>query len=153
MTLEEAKAQFSKQFWDAMDKNRGGVPFLRRMNEDLDLAKTKTMSEDNNDSAANPTKKTSSSATDTGAGTTPSTPTAAPPAPAYETATTTTVGEGGEGTQKQKQKQHQQQLSFWQRCTLIGLVIGLWMGWWGLSTVHWPTVVWVSQRPHALALR
>ena len=40
--------------------------------------------------------------------------------------------------------------TFWQRCTLLGLVLGLVMLTWALSTTHWPTVRWLARHPNAL---
>ena len=41
--------------------------------------------------------------------------------------------------------------SFWSRCTLVGLALGVWFGVWGLTSMHWPTVLWTARHPRALA--
>ena len=41
--------------------------------------------------------------------------------------------------------------SFWSRCTVVGLALGVWFGVWGLTSMHWPTVAWTARHPRALA--
>ena len=157
MTLAEAKQQFSKQFWEEIDKNPGGVPFLRKMNEDLSK-----MAADGDDDGRqdddpssldldsfSPSSSAKTTTNSSGGGSVLKTDAAAAAAETSSSSTSpsSTTGAGAGDEDKVDVKT----LGFWQRCTLGGLVVGVWMLSWGLSTMHWPTVWWVAQRPHALA--
>lgn len=155
VTFAEARQKFSEQFWDEIEKNPGGVPFLRRMNDDLATMNDKddlqrTLGEATNDAPTTETPDlivgghgSAGAAADDGTAETPS-----PTAEDDEGG----GGSGGGGEEEGKQKdEEQKKVGFWQRCTLGGLALGVWMATWGLSSVHWPTVWWVAQRPHALA--
>ena len=122
-TLAEATEKFTATFWDEIEKNPGGVPFLRKMNQE----------------SQQPAADASSSAARTTSGVAFVPPETEPEVTVEVKVLSKDDGGGGK------------RLGFWQRCTVIGLAIGLWMGYWGLSSVHWPTVWWVAQRPNALA--
>jgi hypothetical protein len=56
--------------------------------------------------------------------------------------------ESGAGTTSGRDRRRE---SFWSRCTLAGLALGVWFGVWGLTSMHWPTVAWTAKHPRALA--
>ena len=56
--------------------------------------------------------------------------------------------ESGAGTTSGHDRRRE---SFWSRCTLAGLALGVWFGVWGLTSMHWPTVAWTAKHPRALA--
>ena len=62
------------------------------------------------------------------------------------------TGDGKEGKKTEHEKSNLSPSSgFWSKCTVIGFVLFIWFGMWGLSTVHWPTVAWTIKNPNALA--
>ena len=121
-TLREASKKFSEDFWDEVGKSRGGVPMLRRVNEQLDEERDALMRGD-----ADPSRASS---------TTGDTPSTDPDARDASTTTTEAVARQPEG--------------FWTRCTVGGLLIAVVFWWWGLTGMHWPTVRWVLAHPNAL---
>ena len=50
--------------------------------------------------------------------------------------------ESGAGTTSGHDRRRE---SFWSRCTLAGLALGVWFGVWGLTSMHWPTVAWTAK--------
>ena len=55
------------------------------------------------------------------------------------------ISEADSSNAPNKQKQ-----TFWSQCTVLGLVLGAWFLVWGLTSMHWPTVVWTVKHPNAL---
>jgi len=120
-TLREASEKFSEDFWDEVGKSRGGVPMLRRMNEQLDVERDAMMRGD-----ADPSQASS---------TAPAADDVPSPSPGAQDATAS-IDPHPEG--------------FWRRCTIGGLLIAAVFWWWGLSGMHWPTARWVATHPNAL---
>jgi len=94
ITFAAAKQKFSETFWEEVGNNPGGVPFLRKMNEDGPPVPSNEPTRGHGQNTADP----STSADDVNAG-------------ASTSASSSAVGK----TLK---------LSFWQQCTLGGLVVG-----------------------------
>ena len=105
-TFDEARRKFSRDFWEGVGDDRGGVLSLRGRPDPDARAPTE-------DAAASPASPASPS-----------------PDPASVPSSSPT---------------------FWQRCTLAGLVIGAWMFAWALASTHWPTLGWIARHPGALA--
>lgn len=120
-TLREASEKFSEDFWDEVGKSRGGVPMLRRMNEQLDEERDAMRRGD-----ADPSQASS---------TAPAADDVPSPSPGAQEATES-IDPHPEG--------------FWRRCTIGGLLIAAVFWWWGLSGMHWPTARWVATHPNAL---
>ena len=135
-SFAEAREKFKRDFWDEVGNDPGGVPFLkpRDRGEDRDGTETEP-------------RQTEETKGLLGGGTEMSDRSAGDDHPSSSSRDETSSSSSSAPTLQTKQSRE----SFWSRCTLIGLVIGVTFTVWGLTSMHWPTVLWTARHPNALA--
>ena len=121
-SFAEAREKFKRDFWDEVANDPGGVPFLKPRDRGEDR-----------DGRVGPRRAQ-----------------AVKTRGAMETESGEDETESGAGSTKTWPASPRRE-SFWSRCTLAGLVLGVWFGVWGLTSMHWPTVAWTARHPRALA--
>lgn len=135
-SFAEAREKFKRDFWDEVGNDPGGVPFLkpRDRGEDRDGVETEP-------------RQTEETKGLLGGGTEMSDRSAGDDHPKSLSRDETSSSSSSAPTLQTKQSRE----SFWSRCTLVGLVIGVTFTVWGLTSMHWPTVLWTARHPNALA--
>ncbi|EEH57488.1 uncharacterized protein MICPUCDRAFT_58444 [Micromonas pusilla CCMP1545] len=126
-TMADARRKFSETFWAGIEKNRGGVPWLRPREEEDETRGD--VPDDFATTAAEANAREKKTKTKTTTTTTTTISAASSSATSDEE-----QGEKGEGEEPE---------TFWRRCTLLGLAIGAWMITWGLRSTHYPTLKWL----------
>lgn len=136
-SFAEAREKFKRDFWDEVGNDPGGVPFLkpRDRGEDRDGTETEPRrAEGAKGPLGEGTEMSDRSSRDDH-----------PSSPSDDETFSFSSSSAPRRTTKKKRE------SFWSRCTLVGLALGVWFGVWGLTSMHWPTVLWTARHPRALA--
>ena len=138
-SFAEAREKFKRDFWDEVGNDPGGVPFLKPRDrgedrgEDRDGTETEPIRAEGAKGPLGEGTEMSDRSTRDDRSSSPSDD---------ETFSFSSSSAPRRTTKRE---------SFWSRCTLVGLALGVWFGVWGLTSMHWPTVLWTARHPRALA--